>query len=148
VKRGHVPLRRHGRAYPVEDGRERPLVPAIHALLRRASMRGWGTGPWGTRGWRRCCEGAVAGRSLQNARVSCYMCTMTKMLRDAIAQVERLPEGEQDAAAVAMLDYLAHRRDLRVSDEDLAEIRRRRADPNRKLVSHEEARARIGRLGA
>jgi hypothetical protein len=73
---------------------------------------------------------------------------MTKLLRDAIAQVERLPEGEQDAAAVAMLDYLAHRQDLRVSDEDLAEIRRRRADPNRKLVSHEEARARIGRLGA
>jgi hypothetical protein len=73
---------------------------------------------------------------------------MTKLLRDAIAQVERLPEGEQDAAAVAMLDYLAHRQDLRVSGEDLAEIRRRRADPNRKLVSHEEARARIGRLGA
>ena len=73
---------------------------------------------------------------------------MTEMLRDAIAQVERLPEGEQDAAAVAMLDYLAHRQDLRVSDEDLAEIRRRRTDPNRKLVSHEEARARIGRLGA
>ena len=73
---------------------------------------------------------------------------MTEMLRDAIAQVERLPEGEQDAAAVAMLDYLAHRQDLRVSDEDLAEIRRRRADPNRKLVSHEEARARIKRLGA
>ena len=73
---------------------------------------------------------------------------MTKMLRDAIAQVERLPEGEQDAAATAMLDYLAHRRNLRVSDEDLAEIRRRRADPNRKLVSHEQARARIGRLGA
>jgi hypothetical protein len=76
------------------------------------------------------------------------MCTMTKLLRDAIAHVERLPEGEQDAAAVAMLDYLAHRQDLRVSGEDLAEIRRRRADPNRKLVSHEEARARIGRLGA
>jgi hypothetical protein len=76
------------------------------------------------------------------------MCTMTKLLRDAIAQVERLPEGEQDAAAVAMLDYLAHRQDLRVSGEDLAEIRRRRADPNRKLVAREEARARIGRLGA
>jgi hypothetical protein len=73
---------------------------------------------------------------------------MTEMLRDAIAQVERLPEGEQDAAAAAMLDYLAHRQDLRVSDEDLAEIRRRRTDPNRKLVSHEDARARIGRLGA
>lgn len=73
---------------------------------------------------------------------------MTKLLRDAISQIERLPDNEQDAAAVAMLDYLAHRQSLRVSDDDLAEIRRRRADPNRKLVSHEEARARIKRLGA
>jgi hypothetical protein len=68
---------------------------------------------------------------------------MTKLLRDTLKQVEQLPDGEQDAAAVAMLDYLAHRRDLRVSDEQLAEIRRRRADPNRKLVSHDEARARM-----
>lgn len=73
---------------------------------------------------------------------------MTKLLRDTIERVEQLPDGEQDAAAVAMLDYLAHKRDLRVSDEDLAEIRRRRADPNRRLVSHEEARERIKRLGA
>jgi hypothetical protein len=73
---------------------------------------------------------------------------MTKLLRDTVKQVEQLPDGEQDAAAVAMLDYLAHKRDMRVSDEQLAEIRRRRADPNRKLVLHEEARARIKRLGA
>ena len=73
---------------------------------------------------------------------------MTKMLRDAISQVEKLPDGEQDAAAGALLDYLAHRQSLRVSDEDLAEIRRRLADPDRKLVSHDEARARIKRLGA
>jgi hypothetical protein len=73
---------------------------------------------------------------------------MTKLLRDVIKQVEQLPDGEQDAAATVMLDYLAHRRDLRVSDEDLAEIRRRRADPNRRLLSHDEARARIKRLGA
>jgi hypothetical protein len=73
---------------------------------------------------------------------------MTKLLRDAVTQVERLSEGEQDAAATAMLDYLAHRRNLHVSDEDLSEMRRRRADPNRKLVAREEARARIGRLGA
>jgi hypothetical protein len=73
---------------------------------------------------------------------------MTKLLRDAIKQIEQLPDGEQDAAAAAMLDYLAHRRDLRVSDEQLAEIRRRRVDPNRKLVAHDEARERIKRLGA
>jgi hypothetical protein len=73
---------------------------------------------------------------------------MTKLLRDALRQVEQLPESEQDAAATAMLDYIAHRRDLRVSDEDLAEIRRRHADPNRRLVSHDEARARIERLAS
>ena len=72
---------------------------------------------------------------------------MTKLLRDAISQVEQLPDGDQNAAAVAMLDYLAHKNDLRVSDDDLAEIRRRLDDPNRKLVSHEQARARIKRLG-
>lgn len=73
---------------------------------------------------------------------------MTKLLRDALKQIEELPDHEQDAAAGALLDYLAHRSDLRLSDEQLAEIRRRRADPNRKLVSHEEARMRISRLGA
>jgi hypothetical protein len=78
----------------------------------------------------------------------CYIYAMTKLLRDTLKQVEQLPDDEQDAAAGALLDYLAHRRDLRLTDEQLAEIRRRRADPNRKLVSHEEARARIGRLGA
>jgi len=72
---------------------------------------------------------------------------MTRLLRDAIRQVEQLPEGDQDAAATAMLDYLTHRRDLRVSDADLAEIRRRLDEPNRKLVTHEEARERIKRLG-
>ena len=73
---------------------------------------------------------------------------MTKLLRDTLKQVEQLPDGEQDAAAVAMLDYLAHKSDLRVSEEQLAEIRSRRADPNRKLVSHDEARARVKRLGS
>jgi hypothetical protein len=71
---------------------------------------------------------------------------MTKLLRETIKQIEQLSDGEQDAAAVAMLDYLAHRRDLRVSDEQLAEIRRRRADPNRKVVSHDEARERMKRV--
>ena len=55
--------------------------------------------------------------------------------------------GEIDMSA-DMNEKLAGGRALRVSDRDLEEIRRRRADPNRKLVSHEEARARIKRLGA
>lgn len=72
---------------------------------------------------------------------------MTRLLEQALRQVEQLPDSEQDAAGAALLDYLAHRDTLRLSDEQLAEVRRRRAAPNRKLVSHAEARERIARLG-
>ncbi len=53
---------------------------------------------------------------------------MTKLLQRAIAQIEKLPEGEQDAAAGALMDYLDHMRDLRLTDEQAAEVRRRIAD--------------------
>jgi hypothetical protein len=36
---------------------------------------------------------------------------------------------------------------MRLSDEQLGEVRRRRADPDRKLVSHAEAKERLNRLG-
>ncbi len=85
---------------------------------------------------------------LRGAADPYYDDRMTKLLRDTLKQVEQLPDAEQDAAAGALLDYLAHRSDLRLTDEQLAEIRRRRADPNRTLVSHEQARARVGRFGA
>ena len=35
-----------------------------------------------------------------------------------------------------------------LSDVQVAEVRRRRADPNRKLVSHAAARKRLRRLGS
>ncbi len=70
---------------------------------------------------------------------------MTRLLEQALRQIEQLPESEQDAAGVALMDYLAHRDELRLGEAQLAEVRRR-SDPNRKLVSHAEARERIGRL--
>jgi hypothetical protein len=72
---------------------------------------------------------------------------MTRLLEQALQQVEQLSPSEQDAAGAALIDYLAHRDDMRLSDEQLAEVRRRRADPNRKLVSHADAKERLGRLG-
>lgn len=72
---------------------------------------------------------------------------MTKLLEQALRQIERLPEGEQNAAAGALLDYVKHMHEIRLTDAQVAEVRRRRADPNRKLLTHEEARERIGRLG-
>jgi hypothetical protein len=73
---------------------------------------------------------------------------MTKLLEQALREVEQLPESEQDAAAGALLDYLSHRGEMRLTDEQLDEVRRRRVDPNRRLVSHDEARERIRLLGA
>jgi hypothetical protein len=77
----------------------------------------------------------------------CQAGSMTKLLRDTLKQVEQVPEAEQDAAAGALLDYPAHRSDLRLTDEQLAEIRRRRADPERKLVWPSQVRRTVGRIG-
>jgi len=77
-----------------------------------------------------------------------YSCPMTKLLEEALRQVEQLAEGDQDAAAGALLDYVKHMRDMQLTDAQVAEVRRRIADPNRKLLSHAEARARIERLAS
>jgi hypothetical protein len=73
---------------------------------------------------------------------------MKKLLEQALREVERLPKVEQDAAAGALLDYVKHMRDMRLTDAQVDEVRRRVADPNRELVSHAEARACITRLGS
>jgi len=73
---------------------------------------------------------------------------MTKLLEQALRELERLPEGEQNAAAGALMDYLKHMRDMQLTVAQVAGVRRRRADPTRKLVSHAEARERIRRLGS
>ena len=72
---------------------------------------------------------------------------MTKLLEQALRQIEQLPDSEQDAAAGALLDYVKHMREMRLTDEQVAEVRRRMADPDRTLVSHAESRERIARLG-
>lgn len=73
---------------------------------------------------------------------------MTKLMEEAIRQVAQLSEGEQDAAAGALLDYVKHMRELQLTDEQIAEVRRRRADPDRKFLSLEEVRARVERFGS
>lgn len=73
---------------------------------------------------------------------------MTRLLEQALRQIEQLPEGEQNAAAGALLDYVKYMHDTRLSEAQVAEVRRRRADPDRRLLTHAEARARIERLGS
>lgn len=73
---------------------------------------------------------------------------MTELLEQALRQIEQLPATTQDAVAGALLDYVRHMQDLRLTDAQVEEINRRRANPHRTLVSHDEARARIARLGS
>lgn len=73
---------------------------------------------------------------------------MTKLLEQALRHIEQLPGDEQDAAAGALLDYIKHRRDIQLTDQQVAEVRRRVADSDRVLVSADAARDRISRLGS
>jgi hypothetical protein len=72
---------------------------------------------------------------------------MTKLLEEAMREVQLLSADDQNAAAGALLDYIKYMRDLALTDDQLEEVRQRRSNPNRKVVSHAEARERIGRLG-
>jgi len=67
---------------------------------------------------------------------------MTRLLDQTIARVRDLPEDEQNAVAGALLEYLDGLRDLQISDAQLAEVRRRRAD-DRTVVPVAEARERL-----
>ena len=67
---------------------------------------------------------------------------------------DKIAEGLTEALAIARgekkpasLSGELDGNKLRLTDEQLAEVRRRRADPNRKLISHDEARKRIKRFG-
>jgi hypothetical protein len=73
---------------------------------------------------------------------------MTKLLEEALRQVEQLPPDDQTAAAGALLDYVKHMRETHLTDSQVEEVRRRIANPNRKLLSHAEASARIAKLGS
>lgn len=69
---------------------------------------------------------------------------MSELFDQTIAKVKKLPADEQDAAAYALLDYLDHRDEVQLTQDQLAEVRRRIADPNRTFVSYEDARRRLG----
>ncbi|WP_398479133.1 hypothetical protein [Tardiphaga sp.] len=71
---------------------------------------------------------------------------MSDLFDQTIAKVKQLPAAEQDAAAYLLIDYLETKRGTLLTDEQLAEVRRRRSDPNAVWVSHEEARQFIDRL--
>jgi hypothetical protein len=57
-------------------------------------------------------------------------------------------QRQEDAAKMLMLMESTDQSAYRLTDEQVAEVRRRIADPDRKLLSPTEARERILRLGS
>lgn len=73
---------------------------------------------------------------------------MTKFLEQVLAEVRKLSDDEQDRIAAELMAHIGtggNDRDLQLSDEQLAEVRRRRADPNPRIATIEEVEARIRR---
>ena len=62
--------------------------------------------------------------------------------------MRKLPPSEQDAAAVALLEYVCDMQTYQLTEEQRAEIHRRVTDPNQVLLSYDEVRKRLGLLGS
>jgi hypothetical protein len=71
---------------------------------------------------------------------------MTSAMKEAIEVLKGLSEEKQDTAARAILDYASQGR-VRLSDEQVAEVKRRMAKKDRKFVSVAEARKRLRHFG-
>ena len=73
---------------------------------------------------------------------------MTKLLTQVLAKVQDLPAADQDGAAELLKDYVATiESDVRLTDEQLAEVRRRRAEKKPKVLSLKQLDNRLRRLG-
>ena len=72
---------------------------------------------------------------------------MTNLLEEAVKVLRELPDSRQEAAARAIIDYGADDDTVQLSDEQVAEIESRIANPNRKFISLAELDKRIRRLG-
>jgi hypothetical protein len=72
---------------------------------------------------------------------------MTKLLQKAFEHARQLPDDQQDAAAGALLDYLDHMQSTHLTDEQVAEVRRRLADQNPTLLTLDEVKTRFPRSG-
>jgi hypothetical protein len=71
---------------------------------------------------------------------------MNKKVQEALAELEKLPENEQEVAAEAILDFAARGGRVEFSEDQANEVRRRLAEPNPKFLTLAEARARSGLL--
>jgi hypothetical protein len=73
---------------------------------------------------------------------------MTKLLEQALREVQQLSADDQNAVAGALLDYVKHMRDVALSDAQLEEVSRRRRNPDRQIRFDTEAREHIRKFGS
>ena len=73
---------------------------------------------------------------------------MTGKIEQAWTELLKLPQDEQEVAADAILDYASGGRGISLSDEQVAEVNRRLAEPNPKTLTITEFRARLRKLNA
>jgi len=67
---------------------------------------------------------------------------VSKILQEVMERVEEWPEERQEAAAQVLLEIEAQdTAPYRLSDEQVKEVERRRANPARKFLTLEEVRA-------
>ncbi len=73
---------------------------------------------------------------------------MSNLVEDAVKVLRGLPDNVQAAAARAIIDYGAGQDDdLQLSDDQVAEVERRMAHPNRAFLSLDEVRNRLRPFG-
>ena len=76
------------------------------------------------------------------------MAHMTKLLTQVLSKVQKLPAAEQNGAAELLKEYVTMvEGDVRLTDEQLAEVRRRRAEKNPKTFTLKQFDNRLRRLG-
>ena len=76
---------------------------------------------------------------------------MTNMIKEAIEVLRDLPDERQEIVARAILDYASHDGDgdddVLLSSEQVAEVERRIAQPNREFLSLNEVHNRLRPFG-
>jgi hypothetical protein len=73
---------------------------------------------------------------------------MSKLVEDAVRVLREMPDDMQAAAARAIIEYGAGSDDdVTLSDDQVAEVERRVADPNRNFLSLSDTRHRLRHFG-
>ena len=76
------------------------------------------------------------------------MARMTRSLTQVLAKVQDLPAADQNGAAELLKEYMATvESDVRLTNEQVAEVRRRRAEKNPKTLTLKQLDNRLRRLG-